>query len=92
MWNFSLGDRVYALRDHPCDNRFIEAGDQGTICHCSDFGTLGVRWDYPNALAHHCQNHCEDGYGWYVHPNEIGIVDDTIVCDDLPDIMSFILA
>lgn len=75
---FGIGDRVRSIGDHPCDNSSITAGDTGIIVKiCSSAPRCGVRWDAVVDSGHRCNGTCDDGHGWFVHEDEIELIDDT---------------
>ena len=84
MQRFHKGDRVEAVLDHPSGNELIMCGWIGTVV--TDNGQtywppIGVRWDDAapgNDHLHDCDGACEDGYGWYVHENEIRVLSELI--------------
>jgi len=76
---FCLGDRVVAVTEI---NGCVLEGRTGTVCHMlNNDGNIGVCWDLDEdevdfALdegMHTCCDHCEDGYGWYVLPEDIAL-------------------
>ena len=78
MYPFQIGDRVEAIVDFPADNTKIKRAMRGTICDFADGCNppIGIRWD-EHINGHHCNGHCEYGYGWYVFDYEICLCEET---------------
>ena len=74
-----VGQRVRSLTRGPDGNSHIYIGSVGTVCHTFGYsdgsGRIGVEWD-EHVSGHDCQQHCEDGYGWYVDPEYLEPIDD----------------
>lgn len=84
--NFEVNDRVVAVGNDLFAN--VQPGEMGTIIRVEFDDTLAVRWDCYHEDAHDCNipELCENGYGTYVGPNEIELLD---IGDDLAaDILS----
>lgn len=91
---FEIGDRVVAICDHPDHNEDVVHGCTGVVCDLytdwDDNLRVGVRWDHEIEDGHRCNGKCEDGYGWYVNPDQIeleGVSD--IGCDET-ELLSFL--
>lgn len=76
---FKLGDRVIVTRRHPQGNETLCPGDMGTVCNISSSSIhpIGVQWDR-SVSGHNCDKCCTTGYGWYVHPTDIALQDDSV--------------
>ena len=72
---FEVGDRVECLVDHPDNNIDIVVGSLGTVCETREEMELsiGVCWDNKIEDGHDCGGNCATGYGWRVHPSQIGL-------------------
>lgn len=67
-----VGMLVMAITDHPSGNRYLTAGDIGTIVHIYEesLPPVGVDWGR-DVHGHRCAGHCEHNHGWAVDPDEI---------------------
>jgi hypothetical protein len=75
---FRKGDRVYARWDNPSGNRYIQAGDTGTVVDIDTYKgdpehQIGIRWD-EEIKGHNCDGYCEPGHGWYVRAKAIEFI------------------
>lgn len=79
---FHVGDRVVCIKDNASYNQSLRVGMTGTVVHIDDENkeSIGVRWDNTITAGHHCDRHCEYGYGWFVYNYEI-----ELETDDLDD-------
>lgn len=80
MSKFRKGDRVEAVLDNPSGNEVIMCGWIGTVVtgdQSTYWPPIGVCWDDADPgtdYLHDCDGACEDGYGWYVHEDEIRVL------------------
>ena len=73
-FKFKIGDCVMKVNDAGSDG--FRVGDIGTICYVpkkSESDTVGVRGDRYTG-GHTCSGACEDGYGWWVDPENLVFV------------------
>lgn len=88
---FHIGDRVRV------DNTFLALdGDEGTIVEIGEIDSsiwrVGVRFD-KHIDGHTCGGLCEDGYGWYVLPENLELIGEDEPIPSVPtreDILSFL--
>ena len=77
--SFRVGDRVAVTVDRPDGNPNIHAGSQGTVCQVTmepgRVKSVGVAFDH-KVDGHWCSNNCKLGYGWYMRPNQVILVQD----------------
>ncbi len=84
---YEVGDRVQLLQDDPGGNIVLRVNDIGTVVDTFLPHGVGVCWDVErNAdFLHSCDNHCDFGYGWYVNPDLIAPIEETVI--DLDDLI-----
>lgn len=75
---FHIGDRVRVEDRVRVDNTFLAiVGDEGTIVEIGEIEPsiwrVGVRFD-KYIDGHTCGGRCEDGYGWYVLPENLELI------------------
>lgn len=74
-----VGDRVAVTVGRPDGNENIHAGAQGTVCQVTvaagQIISIGVAFDY-QVGGHNCCNSCKLGYGWYIRPGQLILVQD----------------
>lgn len=75
---FHIGDVVEYINENSYYSK-VTRGMTGTVLCFINNGeanpSIGVGWD-EYIDGHDLDGHCEDGYGWYVGPNEILKLDD----------------
>lgn len=77
---FKIGDRVQCIKENAQGNMDLHIGSTGTIAIIYDKGTLqiGVCWDEAiddgHTLLFNGVEHCQRGYGYWVHKNEVCII------------------
>ena len=73
-FKFKIGDRVMKVNDAGSDG--LRVGDIGTICYVpkdSESDIVGVCGDRYTG-GHTCLETCENGYGWWVEPENLVLV------------------
>ena len=73
----SVGNRVVVVCNHPEGNDTLTIGDTGTILVVRD-GYYGVEWDNPVEDGHSLDGEAESGYGWWVRPGHIVLLDEEV--------------
>ena len=78
MSDFSIGDRVRCIVDHPDGNRDIVIGSEGVVVRVTSDGStnIGVEWDDKISSGHNLDYCISSHRGWYVSKNEIELVPD----------------
>ena len=71
MNEFSLGDQVSLLIDHPEGNPELWVGNIGTIVRDPEAEYIGVDWGKYMDQGHTCEDACPEGQGWWVHKDLI---------------------
>ena len=84
MSDFSVGDRVRCIVDHPDGNRDIVIGSEGVVARVINCGStnIGVEWDDRIRAGHNLDYRILSHRGWYVSKNEIELVLDLDVGDN----------
>ena len=47
----------------------------GVVCEILDDYTIGVHWDISKSYYHDCGGKCPDGFGYYIGPSVLTIID-----------------
>lgn len=94
---FAIGDEVVLVKPAADDNEELRIGDKGIVVRVpyendDPFDDLldmiGVQWErHLENTGHSCNNACPYGYGWFVNPNEIQIINRS---EAAPDVSEFL--
>ena len=91
MKQFTIGDAVVTKQSEEWDSKFCvwPIGSSG-IVRCLADNMVGIVFDTPNEHGHSLNGECNYGFGYYVFPEELQLVDctpdeamDEISVDDL---------
>lgn len=89
---FFAGDRVVCTVDRPDSNKYILAGDTGTVLLDNDGNSaiwVSVRWDKASPRNHDCDGLCEYGHGWKV-PNKYLRLEKEDLVPDVSEVDDFL--
>jgi hypothetical protein len=75
MNTFKIGDRVRIKKiDEHTGN--LQIGYEGNVVEIDKVGKppIGIDWERTLLGGHDCQEHCPNGQGWFVFPENIELV------------------
>ena len=79
MTKFKIGDKVICIKEYNIEDGLIKVGLKGVVVHIHQLKpNIGIEWEEKPRNGHYCQNHCKQGYGYYVEEENVKLISNTL--------------